>query len=201
MGSLVICAQSQEAWLDALTQLMPRGMAWNNQLDSGQTKLLSPVAKALSETDHECDKVAAEILPSNTYLLLDEREQYLGLPECEYQGQTIVERRNAIVTKDKQQGGLATWQIEEFAANLGFEIKVEELFPHHCLRSCGYALVPQRYRHILKVKVLNVPNAKMTVLDNVLTPLSSNDARVLECTLNKYKMGGKYYEFIYSKEE
>ena len=105
-----VSAQNEAAWLDALTQLMPRGLAWNNQTDSGQTKLLTPIAKALAETDLECDKVAAEILPSNT----DEREQYLGLPECEFQGQTLVERRNALVTKDKQQGGLATWQIEEF---------------------------------------------------------------------------------------
>lgn len=195
-----VSAQNEAAWLDALSQLMPRGIAWNNQTDSSQTKLLTPIAKALAETDLECDKVAAEILPSNTYLLLDEREQYLGLPECEFQGQTLVERRNAIVTKDKQQGGLATWQIEEFASNLGYEIEVEELFPHNCLRSCAFPLIPQRYRHALKVKVLNVPNAKMTVLDNVLTSLSSNDARVLECTLNKYKMGGKYYEFIYPEE-
>lgn len=196
-----VSAQNQEAWLDALTQLMPRGLAWNTQQQSGQTKLLSPIAKAMADTDDLCDKLAAEMLPSNTYLLLEEREAYLGLPECEHQGQTLVERRNAIVTKDKQRGGLAPFQIEALAANLGFEIKVEEIFPHHCLRGCAYSLHPQRYRHTLKVKVLNAHNAKMTVLDNVLTPLNSNDVRVLECTLNKYKMGGKYYEFIYSEEE
>lgn len=193
-----ITAQNTEAWLDVLTQLMPRGIAWINQTDSGQTKLLTPIAKAFAQTDALCDTMAAEILPSRTYLLLDEREKYLGLPECGNGAKTVPARRDAIVTKDKQQGGLATWQIEAFAADLGFDIKVEELWPHHCLRSCVAPLIPRRYRHILRVTVLNVPSAKMTCLDNVLTPLSSSDARVLECTLNKYKIGGKFYEFIYS---
>ena len=193
-------AQNTDAWLDVLQLLMPQGLAWNKSNKSNQTKLLKALAKALESTDTECESIQMEMLATNANILLPEREKYLGLPECDSQGATITDRRNAVVTKDKMQGGLATWQIEELAADLGFTIQVEEIYPHHCLRSCVYPLVAERYRHTLKVKVLEMPDVRFTCLDNVLTPLINNDARVLECTLNRYKMGGKYYEYIYQGE-
>lgn len=192
-------AQSTEAWLEVLTLLMPRGLAWNTEKTAGQTKLLNAFAKALADTDLQCDAIQLEMTPSQAYILLPEYEHYLGLPECEGQLGSIESRRHSVETKDKMQGGLATWQIEKLAADLGFTIKVEEIFPHHCLRSCTYPIWPERWRHILKITVLGMPNVRMTCLDNVMTPLISNDARVLECTLNKYKMGGKFYDYNYEE--
>lgn len=190
-------SQGKDAWLDVLQQLMPRGVAWNHSINSKQTKLLAPLANALATTDNECDLMALEMQLTHTQLLLPEYEQYFGLPECAGLAPTIVERRKNLITKDKLKGGLATWQIEQLAADLGFEIKVEELWPHHCLRSCIAPIYAQLWRHTLKVTVLSVPNAYFTCIDTVLTRLISNDARILECTLNKYKMAGKYYDFHY----
>ena len=44
-------AQSTGAWLEVLTLLMPRGLAWNTENKAGQTKLLHAFAKALADTD------------------------------------------------------------------------------------------------------------------------------------------------------
>ncbi|MBV7262553.1 DUF2313 domain-containing protein [Photobacterium sp. WH24] len=198
---MVVSAQSRDAWLDVLQQLMPQGMAWSRDNDANQTKLLRALAKHLAELDTSCDSMAREMLPNQTQTLLEDYEQYLGLPECENASETITDRRQAVVMKDRRKGGLATWQIEQLAADLGFDVTVEEIFPHHCLRDCMYPLHPERYRHVLRVTVHNLPNARMTCLDHVLTPLVSNNAGILECTLNRYKLAGKYYEFIYEQQE
>lgn len=194
---MVISAQNSDAWLSVLQQLMPQGLAWNKEQTSNQTKLLRALAIALAETDSECDEIEMEMVPSNANILLSDYETYLGLPECDSQGETITDRRTAVVTKDKMKGGLATWQIEALAADLGYTITVTETWPHHCLRSCTYPLWPQRYRHILTITVYGIPSVHFTCLDSVLVPLLSGDAQILECMLNKYKMAGKYYDFIY----
>ncbi|WNJ96530.1 putative phage tail protein [Vibrio ruber] len=192
-----INAQGTEAWLSVLQQLMPQGIAWNKDTDSNQTNLLRALAKALSDADTLCDTIQLEMLPSQANIMLDDYETYLGLPDCDGQGDTLIERRNAVTTKDRIRGGLATWQIESLAKDLGFTIKVDEIWPHHCLRSCSYPLYAQRYRHVLKITVTEMPRVRFTCLDYITMPLISNDARVLECTLNKYKMAGKYYDYIY----
>lgn len=193
-----LTAATADAWLDILWQLMPKGWAWNRDPKSDQSLLLASLANALADVDADCDAVALEVLPSQAFLMLDEYETYLGLPECEAGIQSTVEtRRNAIVTKDKLSGGLATWQIEQLASDLGFNITVTEHFPHHCLRNCMYPLYEQKWRHMLMITVNDIPDVHMTCLDNVLTPLISNDARILECTLGKYKMAGKYYLYDY----
>ena len=91
--------------------------------------------------------------------------------------------------------------IQKLAEDLGFTVQVDETFPHHCLRSCIYPLWEQKYRYILRVTVYGIPGAYMTCLDDVLTPLLTSDAGVLECTLNRYKLGGLYYEFYYANEQ
>ena len=171
----------------------------NDWANSAQTKLLSPLASTLSTTDRECEMVALEMQLNKTQLLLPEYEIYFGLPECNGLAPTVTERRNNLVTKDKLKGGLATWQIEQLAADLGFKIVVEEIWPHHCLRSCITPINSPYWRHTLKVTVLSVLANRFTCVDNVLTPLISNDARALECTLNKYKLAGKYYDFHYQE--
>ena len=197
MGSVDIGAQNKAAWLDVLQQLMPRGIAWNDEISSIQTKLLMPLANALATTDAECEAVAIEMEIKNALLLLPDYETYLGLPECDNLSLTTLERRKNIITKDKLNGGLATWQIESLAKELGFDIKVEEIWPHHCLRSCIAPINQQYWRHTLKVTVLSVAVNRFTCIDSILSPLINNDARALECLLNKYKMAGKYYDFHY----
>ena len=195
--SLDVGAQGKSAWLDVLQQLMPRGIAWNLSDNSQQTKLLEPLASALATTDSECDVVALEMQVNRAQFLLPEYEDFFGLPECVGLAPTITERRNNLITKDKLKGGLAAWQIEQLAADLGFDVRVEEVWPHHCLRSCAAPINSAYWRHTLKVVVLSIPEMRFRCLDSILTPIVNSDARVLECTLNKYKMGGKYYDFHY----
>lgn len=192
-------ASSVEAWLDVLQQLMPQGVAWSRENGGNQTRLLRALAKTFARVEASAEEIEAELLPSDTRMLMDERETYLGLAECVGASRIYEHRLNSIITKDKLKGGLATWQIEQLAADLGFTVRVEEIWPHHCLRSCADSLNEQHYRHVLKVTVLDMPLSRFSCVDNVSTPLIATDASTFECMLSRYKMGGKYYEFNYEE--
>jgi uncharacterized protein YmfQ (DUF2313 family) len=191
-------AQNAAAWQGMLLQLLPQGAAWSKHLDSTLSKLAHAFAKQFTSVDKSCDVLAFEIIPNQAVQLLEAYEAYLGLPECLQSEQSISQRQASIKLKDTQTFGFTSWQIEAQAAALGFDVKVEEVFPHHCLRACTAAIYSSdKHRHVIRIHVLNINKARMSCLDNIKTSLLSFDARRLECHLNKYKMAGKYYEYIY----
>lgn len=198
MVNTVTSAQSTDAWLDVLQQLMPQGVAWSRDINANQTKLLLALARHLADIDGQADTLQLEMIPNQAHLLLTEYEHYLGLPDCGEQQTPIEERRRAIELKDKRAGGHAAWQIEELAAEFGFKITVHERIPHHCLRNCLTPLYPEHYRHILDIYVLTRPETRFTCIDNVLIPLTTGN-RTPECILNRCKLAGKYYNFYYKE--
>ncbi|OUS51476.1 hypothetical protein BM607_009470 [Shewanella sp. SACH] len=186
-------------WTNALLAQMPRGVLWQRATSLDLYKYTQGYAPRLERAEQSADNLLLEMRPETTLALLDDWEQYLGLPECVAEPVSNIEyRRYAVVEKYHRKGGLQAWNIQKLATDLGFTVEVDETFPHHCLRSCTYPLWEQKYRYILRVNVYGIPGAYMTCLDDVLTPLLTSDARVLECTLQRYKVGGLFYEFYYA---
>ncbi|HHE1214566.1 TPA: YmfQ family protein [Vibrio parahaemolyticus] len=185
-------------WSNSIMSQMPRGILWQRETSLDLYKYANGYAPRLERVEASADSLLFEMRPETTYELLPEWEEYLGLPECSAQPSDNFEyRRWAVVEKYHRKGGLQAWNIQKLAEDLGFTVEVDETFPHHCLRGCNYPLWEQKYRYILRVTVYGIPNAYMTCLDDILTRLVTSDARVLECTLNRYKLGGLYYEFYY----
>ncbi len=190
-------AHSVEQWSDALLQQMPRGRAWPRDPEAYLPKYVSGFAQRLADLELSADALLLEMRPETTVQLLPEWEAYLGLPECESTSQSFELRRAAVVEKYHRKGGLQTWQIELIASALGFTVKLYEQWPHHVLRDINYPLYPASTRFVLRVDVYGIPEARFTVLDNVLTPLRGNAPLVLECVLNRLKLAGFYYDFNY----
>jgi len=190
-------AHAVEQWQESLLQQMPRGRVWPRDPDTNLPKYVAGFAKRLRDLELSADQLLLEMRPETTVQLLPEWETYLGLPECNVPNQTFESRRAAVVEKYHRKGGLQTWQIEALCAALGFTVTVQEIWPHHVRRAVNYPLWPMRYQYILVVTVTGIPNGRFTVLDNVLTPLASDAAILLECTLTRYKLAGFAYEFIY----
>lgn len=190
-------AHSVAQWGDALQQQMPRGRAWPRDPDANLPKYVLGFARRLAALELSADQLLLEMRPETTNLLLPEWEAYLELPECEATEQSFERRRAAVVEKYHRKGGLQTWMIEQIAAALGFTVKVYEQWPHHVLRDVNYPLYPASTRFVLRVDVLDMPEDRFTVLDNVLTPLRGNAPLVLECVLNRLKLAGFYYDFNY----
>lgn len=187
-----------EQWANSIMSQMPRGVLWQRATSLDLYKYAQGYAPRLEQAEASAGSLLFEMRPETTYELLSDWEEYLGLPECSAQPSDNFEyRRWAVVEKYHRKGGLQAWNIQKLAEDLGFTVEVDETFPHHCLRGCNYPLWEQKYRYILRVTVYGIPNAYMTCLDDILTRLVTSDARVLECTLNRYKLGGLYYEFYY----
>ncbi|AZQ10172.1 YmfQ family protein [Shewanella khirikhana] len=186
-------------WTASLMAQMPRGILWPREVTLDLNKYAAGYAPRLERAEASADELLYEMRPETTTKLLDEWEEYLGLPECKSDlGNNIEYRRYAVVEKYHRKGGLQAWNVQKLATDLGFTVEVDEAFPHHCLRGCTYPLWGPQYRYIMRVTVYGIPGAYMTCLDDVLTPLLTADAGVLECTLNRYKLGGLYYEFYYA---
>ena len=191
-------AHSVDEWLGALCQVMPRGKAWSRDEDGDLNLFLRALARRLSQTEFDAENLLPEMRPETTFMLLEEWEEYLELPECGQLSGTVEDRRRAVVEKYHRKGGLSPWQIEAVAAALGFTIRVTVILPHHCMRSCMYPLYPARYRWTLQIDVIGISGGRFTCIDNVMTPLLSERARELECVLTKYRLGGTAYEYFYS---
>ena len=160
-------AHSVDEWLGALWQVMPRGKAWSRDEDGDLNLFLRALARRLSQTEFDAENLLPEMRPETTFMLLEEWEEYLELPECGQLSGTVEDRRRAVVEKYHRKGGLSPWQIEAVAAALGFTIRVTVLLPHHCMRSCMYPLYPARYRWTLQIDVIGISGGRFTCIDNI----------------------------------
>lgn len=191
-------AHRVDEWHDVLLTQLPRGRAWPRDPDADLPRYVRGFAERLRAAELSNEELLREMRPETTVLLLPEWEDYLGLPECNINNPTFESRRAAVVEKYHRKVGLQTWQLQALALTLGFTVTVNEIWPHHILRDVTYPLYAARYRHVLEVVVHNMPSGRMTVLDNVLTPLITSQAAALECLLTRYKLAGKSYDIIYS---
>jgi uncharacterized protein YmfQ (DUF2313 family) len=192
-------SHSVAQWSNAIMMQMPQGDIWSRDQSGPLYKYVAGYAPRLQRAERSADQLLLEMRPNSTQQLLEYWEEYLGLPECVLSDQTFETRRRAVIEKYYRKGGLQSWAIEELATTLGYTVEVNEIFPHHCLRGCTYPLYEERYRHVIQVIVKNISNNYASCLDDCLTPLVSESAALLNCTLNKFKLAGKYYEFIYEE--
>lgn len=194
-------SHSIEQWASSLMLQMPRGAAWPTDPNSNLYKYVYGFAPRLEATEVSASTLLTEMRPESTISLLPEWETYLGLPDCKLAGNTFESRRDSVIEKYYRKGGLQAWNIEKLAADLGFNIRVEKIYPHHCLRGCTYPLYEEKYRYVIRITVLNMKLERASCLDGCLTPLVSQPGHRLRCTLSKFKMGGKEYEFVFEENE
>lgn len=191
-------AHSLDEWHDVLQQLMPRGKAWPRDQTAALTSLLRGFSGRLNAVENHADLLIKEMRPETTELLLEEWEDYLGLPDCNAIPDGFERRRDAVVEKYHRKGGLAPWQIEQAVKDaLGFTIEVTEILPHHVMRNIMYPIYSHKYRFIMQVTVTDMPMIRFKSVSNVLTPLISYQAQILECFLRRYRLAGHDYDFLY----
>lgn len=71
-------------------------------------------------------------------------------------------------------------QIEQAVKDaLGFTIQVTEILPHHVMRDIMYPIYSHKYRYLLQVTVTDMPMIRFRSISNVLTPLISLQAQIL----------------------
>ncbi len=133
---------SADDYSQLLMQLLPPGRAFDVQPGSQLAALLQGLAADPAAVDANRLQVIPESLPSETDDLLPDWELELGLPDdCAPSGQTVAERRQALVQKVTANQAITATYIEAAAAALGFTVTavVQHMRQHGSLYgTCTY---------------------------------------------------------------
>ncbi|WVR18345.1 hypothetical protein y223_00065 [Bordetella phage PY223] len=179
--------QYAEQQLDAL---LPQGLAWPRESDARMRALTRALAEEFARVDARGDDLLREVLPSTTVEMLSDWERAAGLPDpCVPSGQTLQERRNALLSRLAGTGGQSRAFFIELAAYLGFTITITEFRPFRAgISHAGDALYNDDWRHAWRI---NAPETTIIEFRAGLSaagePLRKWGNELLECVLNRIK--------------
>lgn len=197
-------AITKEQYLEAAINLLPIGFAWNKNNDSDLAKILMTYSTGLAEVNKYAHQLIRERMPGNAVSLLKDWESYFGLPEC---GRSINKsfsaRQQQVKDKENEVGSNCHVFLEDIANKAGYEIRVINHYPHHCLRGCTYPLYEQANHWRIFIYVQQPTLLRQaTCLDDVLTELTVIERyKELECLLKRYEYAHLEMVFIYKKKE
>lgn len=129
-------------YLKLWKNLFPLGRLWRF-LDQPQlTALLQAFSEEPCRVDERVQDLLREADPRQSLELLEDWERLLGLPdECSPEDQDVAERREQVVQKLTDTGGLSAGRYEFLGQQLGFEIDVYDNPPFRAgLSRAGDAL-------------------------------------------------------------
>jgi len=140
------------------SQLLPRGLAWPRALDSVTYRLGRALGAEFARVHERAEDLLVEADPATTVELLDEWEEFAGLPDpCNPLVQTRRERLQALKTRLTDIGGSSFDRYTRLAASLGYDIEISTFRPFEFGRSafggsdqCGGT----HLRSLLRIKVL-----------------------------------------------
>lgn len=186
---------------DLLKQLLPAvgydvtGAAISAEIEAAGAQL--DAAQAITEA------LLIEIDPRTADLMLDDWERVYGLPDgCSYIGDSIEQRRAALLAKVSDSGGLSKRYFLQLAEQLGYrDTSISTFVPSNCEMSCEMALRDERFRFVWTV---NLPHQG----DNHAISRAGMrcDARIdsykfgaLECQLMRLKPAHTQVVFTYTE--
>lgn len=130
---------SADAYATQLAQLLPPGAAWTHEEGSVLAALLLALAQEPARVDATAHEMLTELDPAQTLQLLPKWEAMCGLPDqCSQVGETIAERRAAVLANLSAQGGQTPGHFAELATLLaGAVCTVREYRPFRAGMSCA----------------------------------------------------------------
>lgn len=113
-----------------LIDLLPKGRLWDTINQPELERLLEITATEFDRVDARAQDALFEVDPRQTIELLEDWERLLGLPdECTPDDADEVTRRDQIVQKYTNVGGISAAFYEYLIAQLGFEATVTNPLP------------------------------------------------------------------------
>lgn len=193
---------TDEDYLHQLQSLLPLGSAWTRDPDATLTQLLLALAQEFGRVDQRGVDLIAEADPRTTSELLSDGERVAGLPDtCLTAGQTIQQRRVALVSKLTGMGGQSRQYFIALAASLGYPgAAISEFRPLNCNDHCDDAMNDESERFTWRI---NLPNSAggvyiMNCNSTCSDALGSWGDEVLECRINHLKPAHTTVLFAYN---
>ncbi|KIO49589.1 YmfQ family protein [Nitrosospira sp. NpAV] len=177
-------------YLRQLQSLLPQGQAWPRDAEATLTQLLAALAEEFARVDRRGEDLINEADPRNTSDLLTDWERIAGLPDtCLTAGQTVEQRRAALVSKLTSLGGQSRQYFINIAAALGYPgATIDEFRPMNCNDDCNDAVASEADRFAWRI---NLPSLGGAIVMNCNS--TCNDAlqawgdEVIECRINHFK--------------
>ena len=117
----------QRRYHQAAILLLPPGRAWNRNPESNMGKLHGSLQWEMARVHLRLEDWKRETLPSTANEMLDEWEEFVGLPdECFPIAETIADRQAQVVAKFLQSGDQSVATYISLAAALGYAIAISK---------------------------------------------------------------------------
>jgi uncharacterized protein YmfQ (DUF2313 family) len=190
-------------FLRAFQVLMPRGRVWPRDSDAVQAEVFTGLTQIYARSTARANYLLVDAFPATTYELLPEWEATLGLPDpCAGTAPTIQQRRNQVVARLSNSGGQSVAYFVNFAANLGYQISIENFAPARASQArCGDADYGKDWAFAWSV---GLPLSSVTYAragqSAAGEPLASWGNAVLQCELNDVKPAHTILLFKYLTE-
>lgn len=189
-------------YLRQLQALLPPGPAWPKDDDATLTRLLGALAAELARVDGRAQQLVEEADPRTVAELFADWERVAGLPDACAQafggGQTMAQRRAALVGRLTTLGGQSPAYFIGLAAALGYAITITE-FRAHCVNDdVEQPLYDTAWNFAWQVNAaLNTVTA-ITVDSTVEDPLAAWGNALLECVIKRLKPAHTAVLFSYT---
>lgn len=189
-----------DQYREQLRALLPPGRAFPREPGMELGRLLDAMAQELARVDARGLDLIQEALPSSTNELLPDWERAAGLPDpCTGQLATRQARRAALVSKLASTGGQSPAYFIEIAAELGFEVTIDEFRPFRAgWSSAGDELSNGDWRYTWRV---NAPDTTVVEFragqSSAGEPLRTWGNDLLECRIAQLKPAHTHVLFAY----
>lgn len=190
---------TEDDFLVALQNLLPRGRAWPRDADANLTKLLRGFAKSEGAAHGREIELLTDSFPATAIELLPEWESSLGLPDpCAGAQSLLSERQAQIVARLVFAGGQSVPYFVGYALQLGYPITITEYKPRRFGDRFEAPLYDTAWAYHWQV---NAPTFTVTYRrfgDVFEEPYAAWGNTVLQCELGRFKPGQTTLSFQYS---
>lgn len=187
-----------------LDALLPQGAAWPRDADAKMRLLTRGLAEEFARVDMRANDLLSEVLPNTTVQMLDDWERAAGLPDtCVATGQTLQERRSALLARLTNMGGQSRAFFIELAKYLGFTITITEFRQFRAgISRAGEPLCGDPWLHTWRV---NAPQTTIVAFRSGVSgagePLRKWGNELLECVFGRVKPAHTVLLFGYGVAE
>ncbi|MHC1701810.1 MAG: YmfQ family protein [Humidesulfovibrio sp.] len=192
---------SAQDYAAQLAALLPQGPAWPREPDTVLARLLDGLAEEPARVDAAAHALLTELDPQQALELLEAWERMCGLPDgCSQPGETIAERREAVVLRLSAQGGQTPAYFAEVATLLaGAMCTVREYRPFRAGRSsAGDPLSNGDWPHAFTVQAPETPIRVFRAGQSAAgEPLRKWGNERLECTIRRLSPAQAIVTFTY----
>lgn len=191
---------SSKDYARLIGQLLPPGQAWQRGADTVLAAFVEALAMEPARLDAAMHELLAELDPAQTLALLATWEGMCGLPDqCSQPGETVAERREAVVAKLSAQGGQSPAYFAELATLLaGAVCTVREYRPFRAGSVAGDPVSNGDWPHAFTICAPETPvRAFCAGRGCAGEPLRGWGNERLECTIRRLAPAHTIVTFTY----